>query len=83
VRKKSGISKHSCIFLFIYVKFHSDRTSNDGALGLFQRASPPNNNNKKISSNWGQVPGTTIHMKKFLNSDRLRDRSLIMGGGGG
>ena len=35
----------------------------DGALGLFQRASPPNNNNNnkimKISSVWGPVPGPT------------------------
>ena len=39
-------------------KFDLNATRNDGALGLFQRASPPNNNNKKkISSVWGPVPG--------------------------
>ena len=48
------------------VKFHDDRTQNEGALGFFRRASPPNNNNnnnKKISRDWGPVPGPKrLHM---------------------
>ena len=39
-------------------KFDPDTKRNDGALGFFQRASPPNNKKKKkISSVWGPVPG--------------------------
>ena len=45
------------IILLRIIKFHFDQTSDDGALGFFQRASTPNNKNKKISSVWGPVPG--------------------------
>ena len=39
-------------------KFDPDTKRNDGALGFFQRASPPNKKKKKkISIVWGPVPG--------------------------
>ena len=45
----------------VHSKFDLDATRNDGALGFFQTASPPNNNKKKkISSVWGPVPGPKI-----------------------
>ena len=50
-------------------KFDCNATRNDGALGFFQRASPPNNNKKrKISNVWGPVPGPT---KTALNLVKL------------
>ena len=42
-------------------KFDPDTKRNDGALGFFRRASPPNgdgdDDDDKISSVWGPVPG--------------------------
>jgi hypothetical protein len=48
------------------LKFHDDRTQNEGALGFFRRASPSdnnNNNNNKISRDWGPVSGPKILQK--------------------
>ncbi len=36
----------------------------DGALGFFQETSPPNNNKKKIGSDWGPVSGPKTSTKR-------------------
>ena len=49
-------------------KFDPDTKRNDGALGFFQRASPPKNNNKKkISIVWGPVPGPKTMQWQLVN----------------
>ena len=64
-------------------KFDLNATRNDGALGIFQRASPPhnnnnnNNNNNKISSVWGPVPGPKI---KVSAAGFMRVQSWWLGG---
>ena len=52
-------------------KFDPDTKRNDGALGFFQRASPPNKK-KMISSVWGRAPGPTVPGPKiYLGLDLL------------
>ena len=59
-------------------KFDPDTKRNDGAFGFFQRASPPNNNNNKISSVSGQVPAPKIEKNREKPSKQPTKMSKVV-----